>query len=160
MLMATLVMFSIVMFIVNPAIDKGNGLEVISLQLAYDKDIAKTIIRHWDIATFKRWIFTDYLYALSYSLFFASLIFWLMKRKGKSGLPYILFAYVAVSAGALDWLENTLELKFLDDVEGFPKRLFFFHSIVATLKWLALPIVLAGIALLCKQPNKKEISAK
>ncbi len=83
-----------------------------------------------------------------------------MKRKAKSGLPYLLFAYVAVLAGALDWLENTLELRFLDDVEGFPKRLFFFHSIVATLKWLALPIVLAGIALLHKKPNKKEISTK
>ncbi len=32
----TLAMFVAVMFFVNPTIDKGNGLEVISLQLAFD----------------------------------------------------------------------------------------------------------------------------
>jgi hypothetical protein len=147
----TIGMFVIVMFVVNPMIDGGDGLSVIALQLAFDKDKGEAIVNHWNVATFDRWIFTDYLYAASYTLFFSSLILWLMKTKNKSGSPYLFFIFAAVAAGVFDWIENTLELWFLHNPDGMPETLFWAHSAIASLKWLALPVVLIGIVLLLRK---------
>lgn len=147
----TIGMFVIVMFVANPMIDGGNGLDVIALQLAFDKAKGAKIVQHWNMEAFNRWIFTDYLYALSYTLFFSSLILWLMKTRGKKDRPYLFFVFAAVSAGVFDWIENTLELWFLHDPDEMPETLFWAHSAVASLKWLALPVVLISIVLLLRK---------
>ena len=138
-LIATLIMGFVVMYIVNPLIDGKNGLDVIALQLAFSKERALEIIASWDINNFKRFIIFDYIYALCYMLFFASLILWLGKKRGINTTK---FAYIAILAGVFDWIENSLELWFLNNQDSFSSTLFFIHSILATLKWLALPIVL------------------
>ena len=144
-LVAMVIMFGVVMFIVNPLIDNGNGLEVIALQVSFDKQAGAAIVHSWNIDAFKQWIVTDYVYALSYALFFSSLFLWLMKIKGRNKSFYMLFVFVALFAGLFDWIENSLELWFLNDMEGFSQRLFWIHSMIASLKWLALPVILAGI---------------
>ena len=73
-----------------------------------------------------------------------------MKVKGKDNSWYMIFVYVAIFAGLSDWIENSLELCFLDDIDGFSQGLFWTHSMIATLKWLALPVVLVGIISLYK----------
>ena len=143
----TAVMAFIVMVLFDPLVDGKNGFDVIALQLAFSKDVGVSIVSPWDIEAFKKWIVLDYLYALSYMLFFASTILWLEKEKG---VAHSIYPYIATFAGVFDWIENSLELWFLNDVEGFSSIVFFIHSIIATLKWLALPIILWYIFKLTK----------
>jgi hypothetical protein len=137
-----LVLFAVVMLVVNPVIDGKNGLDVIAMQLAFSKEAGEKIIASWDVTAFYKWIVFDYLYAFAYGIFFASLISWLEKKKG---VAYSLFSYIAVAAALFDWTENSLELWFLHDPAGFSSVLFFVHSCLAALKWLALPVVLGRI---------------
>lgn len=156
------IMFTIVMFFVNPQIDGNDGLGVIKLQLSFSKEVGIGIIHGWGesgIAHFKQWIFTDYIYAFSYSVFFASLLSMLILKKGKSKLlGYSWVVYLALIAGILDWIENTIELFFLNDPTAFSGTLFFLHSVIATLKWAAVPIAVVYIIVLLTQKNKSLLS--
>lgn len=152
------VMFVIVTFLVNPAIDGGNGIGVLKLQLSFDKEVGIAIINSWGksgIEHFKEWIFTDYIYAVSYAVFFASLLSILIMKKGKEEFfVYRFGVYLAVIAGLLDWVENSIELFFINDPSGFSNNVFFLHSIVAIVKWAALPVAIAYIAVLLATANK------
>ncbi len=135
----TAIMAFIVMALFDPLVDGKNGLDVIALQLSFSKDVGANIVSRWNIEAFKKWIVLDYLYALNYMFFFASLILWLEKSKG---IQHSIYPYIAISAGVFDWIENSLELWFLRDIESFSSTLFFIHSIFSSLKWLALPVIL------------------
>ena len=150
-MLLTLMLFAVVMFVVNPLIDGKEGFDVIALQLAFSKEAGEKIIASWDVTAFYKWIVFDYLYAFAYGLFFASLISWLEKEKG---VTYSIFPYIAVAAALLDWMENSLELWFLHDPAAFPSTLFFLHSCLAALKWLALPVVLGRIVQLLRVEKK------
>ena len=153
-MLTTVIMFVIVMFIVNPMIDGANGLNVIALQLAFDKEIGIDIVSNWDREAFKQWIWTDYLYALSYMLFFASLLSWLMKSKGmEKNSWYHMMITITLLAGLFDWIENSLELWFLYDIDAFSSSIFFVHSSISMLKWLALPVIVMSIILLFKKDS-------
>ena len=141
-MITTLIMVFIVMVIVDPLIDGGNGFNVIALQLSFDNTLGQKIVSDWNIEVFNQWIIMDYIYALSYVVFFSSLILWLEKSKN---LPSSIVPYIALSAGIFDWIENSLELWFLNHIETFSPTLFFIHSVFATLKWLALPIIIGTI---------------
>jgi len=153
-----LIMFSIVMFFINPQIDGVDGLGVIKLQLAFDKDVGIDIIGSWGesgIENFKQWIFTDYIYAASYSLFFASLLSYLILQKGKDkSLKYTWVVVLSFVAGALDWLENTTEIFFVNNPLGYSDSLFFLHSIIASLKWAAVPIAVVYVVVLLTKKNE------
>ncbi|MCF6208516.1 MAG: hypothetical protein L3J61_03920, partial [Ghiorsea sp.] len=136
---STIVFAIIVMAVAGPLIDDKDGVSIIALQLSFSKEAGESIISTWSIEAFNKWIVMDYLYALSYMTFFASLILYIEKRKG---ITHSLYPYIAITAGIFDWIENSLELWFLHDTSGFPATLFFIHSILATLKWLAVPIIL------------------
>lgn len=159
-LLSMSIMFAIVMFYANPLIDGGNGSGLLKLQLAYDKKAGMEIIDSWGvsgIARFNQLIFTDYIYAVSYAVFFASLLSILIMKKGKEEfLVYRFSVYLAFVAGLLDWIENTMELFFVNNSSGFPSILFFIHSIVATVKWAALPIAVAYIVVLLAKANKPD----
>jgi len=157
-LILMLIMFSIIMFFVNPYIDGINGIGVIKLQLAFNKDIGIEIIESWGesgIVHFNRWIFVDYIYAVSYSAFFASLLSLLILQKEKDkSLKYTWVVVLAFVACAFDWIENTMELFFLNNPSGFPDSLFFLHSVIATLKWAAVPIAVAYVLVLLTKESK------
>ena len=144
----TLIMAYIVMVIVDPMIDKKDGLSVIALQVSFFKENGLNIIANWDIEAFRKWIFTDYMYALSYMLFFSSLSLWLAKSKNTTAGIY---PYIAIVAGVFDWIENSLELWFLSNVDTFSPILFFIHSILSTVKWLILPLFLWGVVQLIRK---------
>jgi len=141
----TLIMAYIVMVIFDPMVDGKDGLSVIALQLAFEKSKGIQIVSSWDIEAFNKGIVLDYLYALSYMIFFASLVAWLENKKQ---MISSFFPYIALLAGVFDWIENSLELWFLHDVEAFPSTLFFIHSIFSILKWLALPLIAWRIIML------------
>jgi hypothetical protein len=158
------IMFVIVMFFVNPSIDGGNGTGVIKLQLSFDKEAGIEIINSWGksgIEQFKQWIFTDYIYAFSYSVFFASLLSFLILKKGKeTSRVYKGGVYLAFVAGLFDWVENTIELFFVNNPSDLSSTIFFFHSIVAIMKWAAIPIAAAYIAVLLTKNNKSHLQSR
>ena len=153
----TLIMFTVVMFIVNPSIDGKNGMDVIALQLSFDKEVGIKIINSWTqsgIKNFNQFIFTDYIYALCYSIFFASLLSMLILRaKQENNFKYTWIIYLSFFAGLCDWIENTFELVFIKDMLEFSNSLFFIHSVISTLKWLALPIIVIYIVILVRQAD-------
>jgi len=137
----TIILFAVIMFYVNPSIDSKNGLEVLYLQLSFEKEIGTQIVKSWTqtgINRFLELIWLDYIYALSYSIFFSSLLFKLQTINYKKSM----IIYIPFIAGILDAIENTFEILFLNNMEKFSNTLFFIHSLVASLKWLVLPIVL------------------
>jgi len=159
----TLIMFIVVMFIVNPSIDGKNGMGVLALQLAFDKEVGIKIISDWTqsgIENFNKFIFTDYIYALGYSIFFSSILSAFILKKSKQNIAkYKFIIYLPFIAGLFDWVENTLELLFINNPIEFSNILFFMHSIVASLKWIALPIIIISIIKLSlvvsKVPQKR-----
>jgi len=154
------IMFIIVMFFVNPLIDSGHGLSVISLQLSFDKNIGLKILDAWGdkgITNFKQWIFTDYIYAISYSLFFASFLSFLIVKKGKEkSSSYRRLIYLAFIAGLFDCIENTMQLFFVNNPIHYSESLFFIHSIISSVKWIALPTLLIAIGMLLSQKNSSK----
>lgn len=153
----TLVMFCVVMFIVNPLIDAKDGVGVLALQLSFNKEVGVEIINSWGqsgIENFKQLIFTDYIYALGYSIFFASILSTLILKKGKENLlTFRMIIYLPFLAGLFDWIENSIELLFINNPIEFSNTLFFIHSIIASLKWAVLPIVMGYIIVLLLQKN-------
>jgi hypothetical protein len=145
-LVATLLMFTIVILNLNRAIDGEDGSGVLKLQLAFDKDLGIEIINSWGpggVELFKSWLFTDYIYALTYSVFLASILSFMILKKGVENKPSYKFAiYLAFAAGTLDCLENTMELLFVNNPYEFSSHLFFFHSVLAAAKWLSIAIVI------------------
>ncbi len=78
------IMFVIVMFHVNPSIDGGDGSGVLRLQLSFDKEAGIEIINGWSVSGieyFKQWMIADYVYALTYSVFLASLVLFIALKK-------------------------------------------------------------------------------
>ncbi|MBL4659234.1 MAG: hypothetical protein JKY19_02680 [Alcanivoracaceae bacterium] len=152
------IMFVLVMFVINPVIDGGNGIGVIQLQLSFDKLAGIKIIESWGegaIQRFKQWIFTDYIYAFSYALFLASILSTLII---KSRLVKVsIYKYVPLMpflAGLLDWLEDSMELFFMHDMQGYSEVLFTIHSLVASAKFAF--ILLSFIFIIIFWAKKKE----
>ena len=156
-LIAMSVMFMIVMLVVNPLIDGDTGLGVLQLQLAFSSQLGAHIVSQWGelgISNFQRFIVADYLYALSYSVFFASVLSVLIIRKGKQHqLGYTWVVYLAFVAGLFDWIENSIQLLFISNPEMVSNSLFIAHSVLASLKWAAVPIAVGYILVLLRQPS-------
>ncbi|WP_413110370.1 hypothetical protein [Thaumasiovibrio sp. DFM-14] len=142
----TVIMFYLVMFVLNPNIDSSDGFSVIKLQLAFDQTVGLNIINSWGsdgVAYFLDWIYLDYIYAASYSLFFSSLLAYLLRKKCYYLDPRLnLIVFVPFFAGFLDCLENTMEVFFLRSPNEFINEVFWFHSMVAAVKWMMLPLIL------------------
>lgn len=140
------IMFIIVMFIVNPMIDTKTGLDVIKLQLSFTTKNGKSIIDNWnDIGqqNFLKYIYTDYIYAFSYSIFLSSLYLnKLLKNHIKIIDKHYLILILPFVAGLFDMIENTVEIFFIKNSNNFSELLFSIHSILASLKWLGLPIII------------------
>ncbi len=147
----TTLMFIIVVFIVSPLIDGGNGLGVVKLQLSFDKFIGVGIVESWGksgITFFNQWIFTDYIYAFAYALNFASILANILVKKGLHQTKIKYLVLMPFVAGLLDMTENTLELFFINNQVGFSESLFYFHSVIATVKFAIIALSLMAIIVL------------
>ena len=142
LIISTLILSIIVIYIVSPLIANGKGIGVVTLQFAFFKPLGQEIVSQWNIEAFNQWIFTDYLFALSYASLLASVLLYLEKTKH---LGASIYPYVALSAGLFDWIENSIEWYFINDMEGCSSILFFLHSVFASLKWVAIFVVLGVI---------------
>ena len=141
----TSIMLVIIMFIVSPMIDGKMGLGVIKLQLAFNTENGKSIIESWNISgqhNFLKYIYIDYIYAFSYSFFFASIYLnKLLKNDIKITPKHTAILLLPFTIGIFDMIENTIEIMFLKNPIKFSELLFSFHSIIATLKWIGIPII-------------------
>ncbi len=143
---STIIMFVVVMFWANPTIDKQKGFGVLSLQLAFSKEYGINIVNSWGkggVERFTHYIISDYIYALSYSFFLALLLFQLKSR----------IYFLPLVAGLFDWVENSMEILFTHDMIHFSTYVFFLHSLIASLKWLIVPIVFYNIFKCAKEGN-------
>jgi hypothetical protein len=140
------IMFIIVMFIINPLIDGKTGMGVIKLQLAFTTQNGKSILNGWNVIgqqNFLKYIYTDYIYAFAYSFFLSSLYLnKVLKNNIKLKGKYLFIFILPFVAGLFDMIENTIEILFIKNPNGFPELLFSFHTILSSLKWLGLPIIL------------------
>ncbi len=158
------IMFVVVMFYVNPLIDGNDGSGVLRLQLSFDKNAGIQVINAWGesgMVHFNRLFFMDYLYAGAYGIFLASLMSFLIMKKGKQGvLIYRFCVGLPFFAGLLDCMENTMEISFVKDPVNFSSALFFLHSVFAMVKWLAVFVAMVFIIILffkrnvCLEPNQ------
>ena len=130
-----IVMLLSVMLLFNPMIDGGNGMGLIDLQLSFDKTKAIAIVKSWGengVLNFNKWIFTDYIYALSYALFFSYLMAHFKATKSQQLIPYF--------AGFFDWIEDSLELVFINNQQSFTPLLFTIHTLSAIIKFVLIGI--------------------
>jgi len=67
---------------------------------------------------------------------------------------YNFLVFFAILAGVFDWIENSIEIAFVSNMQNFSKTLFFLHSVISVIKWSALPIVLIGIFMLIFKERK------
>jgi len=150
-----IITFILVMLIINPMIDGANGLGLIELQLSFDKSAGIAIVNTWGengINYFNKWIFSDYIYAFSYALFFASLLSFAMSKKGilvEEGYKNTLF--LPIFAGLFDWLEDSMELMFINNQITYSDQLFFIHSIVASTKFALIMITVIFLVIIWKK---------
>jgi hypothetical protein len=129
------IMFVVVMFFVNPLIDGGSGSGVLDLQLSFKKNVGIDIINGWGtsgVDHFNLW------------------------GKG-TFLTRNLFVPLAFFSGTLDFIENTMELYFINNPYAFSNTLFFLHSVVALFKWTAVTIVVAYIFVLLTKKNEAHV---
>lgn len=140
------IMYVIVMFIINPMIDGKTGLEVIKLQLSFTTENGKTILNGWNEIgqqNFLKYIYTDYIYAIAYSFFLSSLYLnKVLKNNIRIMGKHIFILILPFVAGLFDMIENTIEIFFIKNPNGFSELLFSLHSVLASLKWLGLPNIL------------------
>lgn len=147
--MAAVILFILVMLVINPRIDGSHGLGVIALQLAFVKSEGMRIVTGWGttgIHRFQQWLWVDYLYAVAYGLFLTSLLARTARRhfvRPQVGARVLMLC--PLLASSLDWMENSLELLFIQDPGAVSRLLFWCHSLLASIKWLLLPVVVTTL---------------
>jgi len=142
LLLITACLFGSIMLI-TPLIDGKQGHEVLALQSMWDKQAAIAMTQAWGIkgiAYFTLFTLIDYLYAISYTLLFYCFITYMYQQKRINPDTYML--RLPLMMGALDGIENTLELGFVYHPHTFPDWLFITHTAVAMGKWMLLPLIL------------------
>ncbi|MDX9786991.1 MAG: hypothetical protein RBT11_09455 [Desulfobacterales bacterium] len=148
---AVVLMFAIMLF-VNPLIDGQDGSSVLELQLSFEKERGVEIINSWGPfghSRFNKFIVFDYLYAAAYAFFFAVTLSLLILKHDLGGKAFYRgLVYLSLMGGGLDWIENTMEIPFVNNPPGYPGILFFLHSIVAAVKWAIVGFAALAIFLL------------
>lgn len=155
---ALAIMYAVMTF-VNPLIDGHDGKSVLELQLSFEKERGMKIVTGWGSDgpnRFNKWIIFDYIYAVAYSFFMAATLSLLVLKHGIGGKTfYRWIVYLSLTTGGLDWIENTLEIPFVNNPSGYPAELFFIHSVVAAIKWAIVGVAAITILLLLIKTQKK-----
>jgi hypothetical protein len=137
------VIFALLVFvIVDPYIQGEKGANIVALQCSFDKSHADAVLQTWGsdaAARFNRSIWIDYLFALVYPVAFASWLYFLAGRKGMLSSVYCRSSiYIALSAGIFDWIEDSMELWYINKISDLSGDFFFLHSLAAYAKFAAI----------------------
>jgi hypothetical protein len=160
----TVILALFVILVVDPYIEGEHGASIVTLQRSFDRNSADTVLATWGsdaAARFNRSIWVDYLFALVYPVALASWLLLLISKKGLLSSVYCRSSiYIALSAGLFDWIEDSMELWYINKTSELPEIFFFLHSLAASAKFTAIVVAaLCIVILLLKkgQPAEKEI---
>lgn len=145
--LTTINLMHLLTFFVTPKITGEVGMGLINLQLSFDKNRAMELIASWGEhgrVAFNQLIIIDYIYPISYVCLLISLLALQMPQQQLSKLQINLLR-LPILAGLLDWLENSMEIIFINFPHSFSEQLFFTHSLVASAKWLIILFTLINI---------------
>ena len=149
-LLSTVVLSFIMAIIVDPQVSSESNQGLLDLQFSFYKENALNILGLWGeegIRAFNRFIFIDYLYPISYSIFLSSLLSRSILKLEKPEKNDFYFVLLPFGAGLFDFIENTMEISFVNNPISFSSELFFLHSIIAVIKWCG---ILTTVALIIK----------
>ena len=153
----TVLLSSIVFFVIYPNVDSTSGLSVLQLQLSFDIDRARHIVTAWGdqgLYYYVKWLFMGYLLAIAYWVMLTALLIRARLIKNPpttiqqqssllKSFPWILL--LPTLAGTLDIIENTLHLYFLSNQLtseiGFQVLCF-----TSAAKWISLTAILVYLA--------------
>lgn len=131
----------VVLFIINPIIDGGNGFGIILLQLSFKKNAGIALISQWSegyLSRYNQLMISDYFYAIIYGWCLSSIISTLIKSRGSIAEKYYYVITFPLLAAFLDWIENTLQWFFINQPHTFSEEFFTLHSFMACGKFLLL----------------------
>ncbi len=151
----TILLSSIVFFIIYPNVDSTSGFSVLQLQLSFDIERARYIVTTWGdqgLYYYVKWLFMGYLLAIAYWVMLTGLLIRIRRIKNPltqqqnsflTSFPWILL--LPTLAGTLDIIENTLHLYFLSNQLtselGFQVLCF-----TSAAKWTTLAAILVYLA--------------
>ena len=149
----TIILILVIILIVDPYIEGTKGASILSLQCSFDRTHADAVLRTWgsDAAVrFNQMIWVDYLFAFVYPVALASwLLFFINKQQGLISYVYCRSSvYIALSTGLFDWIEDSMELWYINKTSELPEIFFFLHSLAASAKFAAIFLVLLCIVIL------------
>lgn len=125
-----------------------HGADIFRLQLAFTPEAFGRVLEQWGptgVQQFRTSLAVDYLYAIAYAVFLASLLARLATRPPqRPSTVERVFVRLPLVAGACDCVENSLHLLILSDADHLSPGLIFTASSFAAVKW-ALVIVSISI---------------
>ena len=148
----TLLLLSMVVFVIYPNVDSTNGFSVLQLQLSFDTDHAQRIVAAWGDQGryyYVKWLFTGYLLAIAYGVMLTALLIRARLLRNLStnqqqsssikSFPWILL--LPTLAATLDVIENSLHLCFLSN-QLTSEISFQALCLTSVAKWISLTAVL------------------
>jgi len=148
----TLLLLSMVVFVIYPNVDSTNGFSVLQLQLSFDTDHARRIVAAWGDQGryyYVKWLFTGYLLAIAYGVMLTALLIRARLLRNLStnqqqsssikSFPWILL--LPTLAATLDVIENSLHLCFLSN-QLTSEISFQALCLTSVAKWISLTAVL------------------
>ena len=148
----TLLLSSLVFFVIYPNVDSTNGFSVLQLQLSFDVHHAQRIVAAWGdqgLYYYVKWLFTGYLLAIAYWVMLTALLIRARRIRNLSAnqqqsfhktFPWILL--LPTLAASLDVIENSLHLCFLSN-QLTSEIGFQVLCLTSATKWIALTVILA-----------------
>ncbi len=148
----TLLLSSIVFFVIYPNVDSTSGFSVLQLQLSFDVLHAQRIVAAWGdqgLYYYVKWLFTGYLLAIAYWVMLTALLIrarfirYLSTNQQQSfhkTFPWILL--LPALAASLDIIENSLHLCFLSN-QLTSEIGFQVLCLTSAAKWITLTAILA-----------------
>ncbi len=163
---AMVILGGILMFIIDPQLKQLGQFGVLDLEFSDNHSEFTRVMAGWGAegrSHFLRWLWLDYLYPMAYAMFFYLGL--------KKYLPALLnnktviqwLAGIPLLAGFLDWVENSMEILLVLNMENITKTQLFIHSAAVYSKWtLAVAMILlwAVAGSFYRKKSKKAISRR
>jgi hypothetical protein len=145
-----LVIVFLIVFNVAGTAPPSGAPGALALQLAFTKSAFRDVLNRWGpeaVASYRDWLWLDYLFPLVYAIFLSSAIATLSTRRGQppaaAHRALFVLPFLAVP---FDTLENTLHLVLLRDPAHLAAGVILVASVAAAIKWGLIACSAAAIA--------------
>ncbi len=125
---------------------------VFAMQTCFSKARLLWILSKWGHGALRVYLglmWVDFIYALAYGFFLASLLGLLLKVEGKPARWKFVLLSLPLLASFLDWTENLLHILLLPEIQRLPEVVVFLMALLSSAKWcFALTAIAAVLFLL------------